>query len=69
MVYELAYIAVPSANVKSDNVFKASMEELKKNPKLKEVESETLASHITDLKAVEEAVCVEEMLKMPGIVN
>ena len=62
MVYELSYIAVPSVNVQADKVFKANMEEMKKNhPKLKEVES--------DIKAVEEAVCVEEMLKMPAVVN
>ena len=28
MIYELAYIAVPSANIQSDKAFKAAMAEL-----------------------------------------
>ena len=62
MIYELAYIAVPSQNVQSDAVFKAQMAKMKKdNPKVEEVE--------VGIKVLEEAVCSEEMTEMPKIIK
>ena len=54
LVFELAYITVPSANLQADLLYKAKMDQMKKeNPKLKEV--------IPQIEVIDEMVGNESM--------
>jgi len=62
MIYELAYIAVPSPNIASDKAFKSTMVALEKaHPKMEKQE--------VGIQVLESIVCHEEMAEMPKIVR